>query len=212
MSAIATLATLIVSVRTACESTLRPLVRDLQTPSRVASLIHGLLCTMQLWEGRWAEAVLSTGMFFGLDMAMTFAIEKRMSYEMIAHHVLGGSLCLYSTLTDSAMTDNVGRDLTRALILLEITNPLLHVLVTLRRERLDLRVPPWVCYATQACFLLQFFAIRIAHLGRVLLSLSWELDKANDVEIAMFWLSMSLWCLQGMWFVKLMRVALKGMH
>lgn len=209
MSALASACTLIVSVRCACELGLRPVVRDLQTPSRVASLVHGVLSCLQLWEGNWAEAISSAGTFFALDLLMTLWIQRSMHFEMVLHHVLGGALCFYSVLTDSAMTENVGRDLTRALILVELTNPLLHVLAVFRREHLDARIPKWMCQVFQGLFLVQFFILRVVQLARVLFDMSFIYDKTNEWEKSMFWISSSLWCLQVLWFFKLMRIALK---
>jgi hypothetical protein len=207
VSDLAVASTLVLSTRAASESILRLRTRDKQTPARISSLIHALLCSAMLWDGKWGDAVMSTGVFFVLDFCMTFAIEKRMETEMIAHHVLGALLCLYSFLTGSAEIPNVGLQLTRSLILMETTNPLLHTLILLRKEKLDFWVPVHLLRALQVVFLAQFFLVRIVHLGLALWNLSWKIGNTNDFEKAMLFFSSNLWILQWVWLFKLMRAA-----
>lgn len=193
---------LIVSSRVAMETTVGPHVRDLQTPSRLAALLHGVLCSVALWEGQWMEAVQSTGLFFLLDAIMS---GKRLTWDTGFHHVLGVALCLFSVLTRSFEETHFGSELTRALILMEVSNPLLHLLVTLRKEKLEYKMPLMALQIMQGVFLLQFSGLRIGLLGRALYNMTLVLDKASEFELSMYWISFGMWILQWMWLVKLVR-------
>jgi len=209
LSNVATVAALVVSMRLATESTLRLRCRDLQSPARVSSLVHAVLCTLQLAEDQWGDAVMSAGIFFVLDFFMTYALHKRMPREMVVHHALGAALCLYSSLTGSAEIPNWGLRLTRALILMETTNPLLHTLVLAKKEKLEERIPLVFWTIVKAVFLMQFAAVRIAHLGWVLFELSKMWAITNAYEKLMFGLSSGLWILQWVWMFKLVGAAVK---
>ena len=209
ISDVAVASTLVLTTRAASESMLRLRSRDVQTPARVSALVHAVLCSLMLWDSKWGEAVMSTGVFFVLDFFLTFALEKRMESEMVAHHVFGALLCLYSFVTGSAEIPNLGLPLTRALILMETTNPLLHTLIVLRREKLDFWIPVPLLRALQAVFLVQFFALRIAYLGWILYDLSWQFGNTNEFEKSMMFFSSSLWILQWVWMFKLIRAARK---
>jgi len=200
---------LIVSSRVAFETTLLPHVRDLQTPSRLAGLLHGVLCSVDLAEGNWGSAVQSTGLYFGLDALLTVAFRRGLAWDTAFHHSLGMALCLFSTLTNSYDTHHFGCDLTRALILMEVSNPLLHLLVTLRKEGLQAKVPPFALQVMQGVFLLQFAGIRIGLLGHALYTVASKLALATQFELGMFWISLSMWTLQWMWFIKLVQARTK---
>lgn len=201
--------TLVVTTRAASESLLRRRARDVQTPARISALVHALLCSVMLWDGQWGDAVMSTGVFFALDLGLTFSIDKRMDAEMVAHHVLGAVLCFYSVMTGSAEIPNLGLHLTRALILMETTNPLLHTLIVLRKEKLDFWVPVLLLRTLQALFLVQFFSVRIAHLGWALTDMMWSFKEAHEFEKAILFFASSLWMLQWAWMFKLIRAAIK---
>lgn len=203
MAAVLNTCTLIATTRVASELALRPWVRDLQTPSRVAALVHGVLCSAALLEGDWLEAVRSTGLFFGMDLALSLGFRQRLGWDTVMHHVLGLALCLFSVLTRSFHETHMGSDLTRTLILFETCNPLLHLLVTLRKEGLQARLPRWALQALQAVFLLQFAGIRLGKLGHSLWHLALVFETATDFEKSMFFFSLAMWGLQWMWFVKL---------
>ena len=203
LSSVLNTCSLIVSSRVAFETTLRPRVRDLQTPSRLAGLVHGVLCSVELAEGNWSNAVQSTGLFFALDALLTLAYRRGLAWDTAFHHVLGMALCLFSVLTQSFDAGHFGCDVTRALILMEVSNPLLHLLVTLRKEGLQAKVPPLALQVMQGVFLMQFAGIRIGLLGHALYNVSGVLASATQFEMGMVWISLSMWTLQWMWFIKL---------
>lgn len=197
---------LLVSSRVAIEKSFIPYVRDLQTPSRLAALVHGILCSVALWEGQWLEAIQSTGLFFLVDGVMN---GKRLTWDTTLHHLLGMALCLFSTVTGSFETGHFGSELTRALILMEVSNPLLHLLVTLRKEKLEHKLPRLALQLMQGIFLLQFAGIRIGLLGHALYNLTYILEKATDFELSMYWISLSMWILQWIWCIKLVKARTK---
>jgi hypothetical protein len=198
---------LTVTTRVACESSLRTHVRDLETPSRIASFVHGVLCSLMLADGNWSDAVASTGLFFVLDAIMTGYLRRGLPWDTAFHHALGAILCLYSVLANSFEDENHGAELTKALILMETTNPFLHGLVSLRKEKLEHKLPPWTLKTLQGIFLAQFAALRLGLLGRALFNLSFDLSNSSDFEVSMFWISLSMWTLQWMWFGKLVSAA-----
>lgn len=201
---------LVIFTRIAFESSLVARVRDRETPSRLASLTHGLLCSLMLVDGNWSDAISSTGIFFLLDALLTRFLRHALPWDTAFHHALGGVLCLYSVLVDSYKDTHTGSELTRALILMETTNPFLHGLVSLRKEKLESKLPRWGLVTLQGLFLLQFAAIRIGLLGRALLRITYTLADAEDFEMSMFWISLSMWTLQWMWFGKLIVAAKKS--
>lgn len=203
VSAVLNTCTLIATTRIAAETSLTRHVRNLETPSRLASLLHGVLCSVSLMEGNWADAVQSTGLFFAMDTVLTLGFRRRLPWDTALHHTLGMILCLFSTLTRSFEHPQLGADLTRALILFETSNPLLHLLVTLRKEGIQDRVPRIALQFIQTIFLLQFAGIRLGLLAHALWHVAWVLDKANDFELGMFWSSLAMWLLQWIWFIKL---------
>jgi hypothetical protein len=209
MSAVLNSSALVISSRVAFESTFQHRVRDLQTPSRLFALLHGVLCSVSLAEGNWHDAVQSTGLFFALDALLTKAIHKSIPLDTALHHAMGMALCLFSVVTKSYESSHVGSELTRALILMETSNPLLHLLVTLRKEGLDHKLPRVALQIIQAIFLLQFAGIRIGLLGHALFNMIKALDTATEFEIGMFWISLSMWLLQWMWFIKLVNARTK---
>ena len=198
---------LFVGTRMACEGSLAKHVRDLETPSRISSLVHGLLCSLMIADGEWSEAVASTGLFFVLDALLTGFLRRGLPWDVAFHHALGAILCLYSIVSGSLDPGHTGHELTKALILMETTNPLLHGLVSLRKEKLEYKVPSWVLKSLQAVFLMQFAVVRLGLLGRALFRVSFELADAVDFDISMFWISLSMWTLQWMWFGKLASAA-----
>lgn len=192
--------------RTLCTVLLYDKVKDTLTPSRIAALIHGINATISIYQENWYEAVSSTGIFFVLDLYFHFLFRTRINLEMKFHHVAGALLCLYSVFTKSFdSSHHIATELTRALILMETTNPLLQLLVTIRNENLQHYFHSYLLYGLKFIFLFQFVFIRIVMLGKAIYITSKNLYLANSLELSMFWMSSAMFCLQMLWLGKIIQ-------
>lgn len=191
------------SVRVLCEHLLWRRAADINTPARISALIHGFVCCVLLWQDKWGDAVGATGLFFVLDIVFNECAQG-LTWDMMVHHLMGAVLCGFSVWTESFDLKHVGAPLTRALILLETTNPLLHFLTVLRRERIQLDV--WVTRALTFMFFLQFLWIRILNLGQALIQTFPLLKQSEDWAVqGIFFVCLCMWALQFVWLRKLIQ-------
>jgi hypothetical protein len=84
------------AVRFMCESMLWRQTIHMETPPRIAALLHGALCTAFIMKGQWDQAVEATGVFFVLDLLFNIGLEQKVGWDMMLHHVMGAILCLFS--------------------------------------------------------------------------------------------------------------------
>jgi hypothetical protein len=195
----------ILSVRTALEVTLSPKVKDRLTPSRIAAFIHGVLASFYILNDQWYEAIHSTAQFFLLDLFLHYFFKTKLPIEMIFHHLGGALLCIYSVVSGSYQSIHLAEHLTKALILMETTNPLLQILITLRNEHLQQYLQPKLLYALKFFFFFHFTYTRILYLGKCLFYTYQHIQKADVLDLSMFYLSASMWILQLFWLGKIIQ-------
>lgn len=171
---------------------------DINTPARIASLYHGLICTFYVLSQQWKDAISSTLIFFLIDIAFEFIYKRPKTVEMIAHHVIGIILCAYS-LYSSSFENHRGKHLTRALIALEICNPILHTVILMTKEKQLHRISITVRNVLRILLILQFLIIRI-----LVLLICIILTAKLKADIWVF-LATLLWILQVVWFYKLIK-------
>jgi hypothetical protein len=198
-------APLIVGTRFALETALASRVKDRLTPSRLAAFFHGLVATYYIFHGQWHESIHTTAQFFLLDLALHLIFQTKLSWEMLFHHVGGALLCIYAVSTKSYAAPHLAEHLTKALILMETTNPLLQILVTLRNEQLQNIVYSKCLFLIKFLFFFHFTFLRVIFLGRSLFYTYKHLERADSLDMLMFYLSLSMWCLQLFWLGKIVQ-------
>ena len=114
--------------------------RNKSTAGRLISSAHGLFVLALLHQNNWKDAIEATALYFFFDilftvkyLSMTEVCTLRTS-SIIFHHILGCLLCCFSTVTKSYHEFHPGSRVTRALLMLEICNPLLHFSMILKNE------------------------------------------------------------------------------
>lgn len=180
-------------------------VRDTLTPSRVAAFLHGINVSFSIVENDWDTAVASTALFFILDLYFHYLFGTRINLEMKLHHIAGACLCIYSAISRSYSFHHLGSELTKALILMETTNPLLQFLITLRNENLQEYLNKYSLYFIKLFFFFHFVFIRIVVLGKALYYTWQKLSYGTTLEVSMFWISLAMFFLQCFWLGKIIQ-------
>jgi hypothetical protein len=167
------------------------------TGGRITSILQGLFCTVLICGGQWKEAVATTLGFFCVDLFYEEIYGRPRLFEMKLHHALGIALCAYSLYTKSYIGSQAYP--TKALVALEICNPLLHFLVILKNEDQLYRFPSYCTRFMKGMLIAQFFTIRLLILGAAIAHCIF-FYKPPYYLIAM---GVSMWAMQVVWFTKL---------
>jgi len=83
--------------------------------------------------GEYEKTILYSGIYFYLDILISWAFNTPLKQDMIFHHILAVLLCGYS-MSMRTFEGHAYTGLTRALIHMEFTNPFLHTILLLRNE------------------------------------------------------------------------------
>lgn len=177
---------------------------DKSTAGRITSILQGLLCTIQLINGQWKEAIGGTLAHFTLDLFFEEIYHLPRQLDMKIHHLAGIALCSMS-LYFKTYQNGPKSNITRALITLEVCNPLLHFLIIMKKEDQLYRFPNYCKNAMKYALITQFFLIRVLTLGTAFFQFAILNNAAFDYLITV--ISGIIWCLQIYWFRKLIKNA-----
>jgi hypothetical protein len=183
------------------------------TPGRLVSSAHGLFVLALLHYNNWQDAIESTALYFFFDILFTvkyMPIKEVFTFKtcsIIFHHFLGCLLCCFSTVTKSYQEFHLGSKITRALLMLEICNPLLHFSMILKNESPEIINIEFLSLAMDIVMLMNYFYMRVWTLGNSL----WintndkiQIEFFTKYPISLFYLfSVLLWILQVTWFLYL---------
>ena len=186
--------------------------KNKSTPGRIISTLHGFFVLALVAHNSWKDAIESTVLYFFYDMLFTI---KYSSYEefftlkttsIILHHMLGFSLCFFSALTESYAETHLGSRVTRALLMLEISNPVLHFAMIFQNEiyTISMTSNRLLAFGIKIMMLINYFYVRVWNLGNALMV------KNDDKSLIAFYstfptsifylFSILLWVLQIVWF------------
>ena len=184
--------------------------KDRSTPGRITSLAHGLVCTYMLAASDYSATILLTGGYFVVDLALNcFYCRAELDLANVLHHVLGSVLCFSSFVWGTHHEDHIGSAITRALIALETTNPLLQTSIILKKEEIGKRLLPFLGALT----LIHWSYVRIAVLGHALLSstvLYCHHMLASVPYTILLASSFAMWMIQIFWWIRLLRATVKS--
>ena len=176
-----------------------------ESPGRLASAVHGLCVAFMIARAEWEAAVLSTGIFFCIDTFFNLCFSK-MPAPTLVHHLLGMFLCFGSHACGTL--NGIGADLTKSLVMMEVTNPTLHLLVVNKREEWNMN--SWLNRFLKLFLIVQWVLFRIWDLGvSVFLTITilhWHDNPADHtfMNYAFVAASSAMWVLQLYWFVILL--------
>jgi hypothetical protein len=177
---------------------------DKGTPGRIASILQGLTCTILIFNKQWKEAIGTTLIFFIMDLIFDELYKLPRIIEMKLHHIFGILCCSASLYYKTYDPKEIACNLTRALIILEVCNPLLHVLVTLKKENQLHRFSSKCQNVWKIILALQFFLIRVLLLGAAFIQFVYFYDWSRYQSFLIF-IAGALWVLQLYWFKKLLK-------
>jgi hypothetical protein len=176
------------------------------TPGRIVSSAQGLWVFGLILCGMWKDALESTLLYFFIDMVFLIKYTttedsvKLKTITIFIHHILGFFLCSFSALIGSYDESHLGSKLTRALLFLEICNPLLHASMMMKYEYSF----PYLKIPVDIAMLINYAYVRVWSLGKALIITD------NDKQLLEFYsafptslfflLAIILWCLQILWF------------
>ena len=186
--------------------------KNKSTAGRLISSVHGLFVLALLHQNNWKDAIEATALYFFFDilftvkyLSMTEVCTLRTS-SIIFHHILGCLLCCFSTVTKSYHEFHPASKITRALLMLEICNPLLHFSMILKNEgALEIKNIEYLSFGMDLFMLLNYFYMRVWTLGNSLIINDKSLlEYITSYPIFIFYLlSCLLWVLQLSWFLYL---------
>lgn len=187
------------------------------TPGRLVSSAHGLFVLAMIYDNNWKDAMDSTVLYFYFDLLFTIkytAVEDQTSLKtitMILHHCLGFLLCGYSSFNQTYADDHLGSKLTRALLMLEVCNPILHLAMFAKHEdnALLIYLKPLIDFG----MLLNYFYVRVWLLALALFIGNEEevLEFYSSSPVVYFYLmAILLWVLQCVWFTYLLTTSIKS--
>lgn len=191
----------LVMCRIAAESLLKT-TKDLQTPGRIASFFHGAFCSVFLLYS-WEQAIATTGLFFVCDVFLASVYKKPLPWMMSMHHCVAAILCLYSYVEKSYELTHIGAWITRALICMETTNPIFHIVLVARNENLWIWNVNWIRALLKGLLLFQFVTIRICMLGYALAFPISSILQFSSMQTLMYASSLCMWVMQWVWLQKL---------
>lgn len=175
------------------------------TPGRIISSIHGIFVLVLFSYQNWKDSVESTFLYFVLDFCflLKYNFDSSLKFKtMLIHHVLGIILCAYSSFQETYLDSHFGNKITRALLFLEVCNPVLHLSMINRYEFL---FSPTTKFCLECLMLFNYFYSRVWCLGLALNeSDPSNLLKMNTYPVSLFYAcSILLWILQMIWFLYL---------
>jgi hypothetical protein len=160
-------------------------------------------------QNLWKDAMESTVLYFFYDMLFTIKYSTLEDFftlkttSIMLHHFLGFSLCFYSALIESYNETHLGAKVTRALLMLEVCNPLLHFSTIIQNECPEMNS---FCLSGIKCAMLaNYFYVRVWTLANAL-----RVDNEDKERLAFysvfptslfFLFAILLWVLQFLWFI-----------
>jgi len=179
------------------------------TAGRLISSAHGLFVLALLHENNWKDAIESTALYFFFDILFTIkykSINEVFTWKtcsILFHHILGCLLCCYSTVSKSYQEFHLASKITRALLMLEICNPLLHFSIILKNEFFEVKNIDFLSVGMELVMLMNYFYMRVWTLGNSL----WTNDKTvfefytrYPTNLLFYTFAIILWILQVTWF------------
>jgi hypothetical protein len=186
--------------------------KNKSTPGRLSSSAHGLFVLALIAQNQWKDAMESTVLYFFYDLLFTIKYSTPEDFytlktvSIILHHILGFSLCFYSALTESYSEHHLGAKVTRALLMLEICNPVLHFAMIFQNELPEINSTyTFLSSGIKCAMLANYFYVRVWALGNALLVN--EDDKTliefySQFPTSLFFLfAIIMWVLQFLWFL-----------
>jgi len=177
---------------------------DKGTPGRIAAILQGLTCTILILNQQWKDAIGTTLIFFIMDLIFEEIYKLPRNIEMKLHHLFGIMCCSASLYYKTYEPKEVACHLTKALIALEVCNPLLHLLVTIKKENQLYRFSKPRQKFCMALLIGQFFSIRVLYLGFAFLQFVYFYNWSQYQSVLIF-IAGFLWIMQIFWFVKLLK-------
>eukprot|EP00389_Voromonas_pontica_P006015 GDKH01009033.1.p1 GENE.GDKH01009033.1~~GDKH01009033.1.p1 ORF type:complete len:244 (-),score=21.09 GDKH01009033.1:423-1154(-) len=191
-----------------------PIVRDrsFDFRNRIISMIHAIICIIFGAVVAWYEPFLpgeapfpmqrslmifSNG-YFAYDMLSCLQHEVRngkVDYAILVHHI-----ATTSALTTALLTNSSGSELAMSLLLLEITNPSMHLMHMLRELKLG---DSQLASANKLLFALLYLLARIL-LGPVLV---YHTVASTKTALAVKLGSLGIAILSIFWFYKILMMA-----
>jgi hypothetical protein len=188
------------------------LFKHKSTPGRLVSSAHGLFVLLLICDKKWKDATEATFIYFCLDISYTIRYSwsnSASTRSILLHHILGFVLCAYSLVYETYDTPHFGHTLTRALLVLEVCNPVLHLSLINRYEEVFTN---WIKTVLDCAMLLNYFYVRVLCLGIAV----FETDVTVRAKFftypinIIYSLTLVLWCLQLIWFCFLVKQTLDG--
>lgn len=169
------------------------------TGGRITSILQGLFCTVLIFGGQWKEAIATTLAFFCIDLFYEEVYGRPRLFEMKLHHSLGAALCAYSLYSESYIGSQSYP--TKALVALEMCNPLLHLLIILKNEDQLYRFPSYCKTFMKTTLVAQFFIIRVLILGAAVAHCIF----IHNPPLYLIVMGVTMWAMQVFWFTKLIK-------
>jgi hypothetical protein len=182
------------------------LFKHRSTPGRLVSSATGIFVFFLILDNKWRDATEATFIYFCLDIMYTFRFSwtnSISSSSILLHHILGFTLCAYSLVHQTYDTSHFGYQLTRALLVLEVCNPVLHLSFINQNEEIFTN---WIKTVIDCAMLVNYFYIRVWCLGSVVFQPNEKLTVYPQSNF--YSLTVILWCLQVLWFFFLLHRAL----
>lgn len=130
---------------------------------------------------------------------------------MILHHCLGFLLCGYSSFNHTYADHHLGSKVTRALLMLEVCNPVLHLAMFAKHE--DIALLTYLKPLIDFGMLVNYFYVRVWLLAFALYVGNEEktlLEFYSSSPVVYFYLmAILLWVLQCVWFAYLLTTSIK---
>ena len=177
---------------------------DKNTPGRIAAILQGITCTILIFNRQWKEAIQTTLWFFVMDLIFEEIYKIPRMIEMKLHHIFGIMLCSASMYYKTYEPKEIGYKLTKALIALEVCNPLLHVLVTLKKENQLYRFSERFQRLCKYVLGIQFLSVRVLYLGYAFINFVYNYNWTHYQSFLVV-VAGSLWVMQIYWFIRLLK-------
>jgi len=109
------------------------IVRNAETPGRIASIIHSIGTSYFILNGQNAASIKTTLFAFVADFILNLVYKKSLRLSSILHHFAGATLCAFS-LYNTTYKNHVWAGITMALVSMEMTNPIVHLSIMCHDE------------------------------------------------------------------------------